>query len=197
MIPPIKIGITGGIGSGKTLVSDLFMQLGAPVYFADDRAKYLMNTKSEIKIPIIKLLGKQAYTAAGLNRKYVAQKVFTNKTLITQLNSIVHPLVFNDFANWAQVQQHQPYLLKEAALLFESGSYLELDAIITVDAPENIRINRVMQRDGATRKEVENRMRNQLSSLIKTKAADYVITNNGHTPILPQVLQLHQQFLIS
>jgi dephospho-CoA kinase len=188
---PLKIGITGGIGSGKTTVTDVFKHLGIPVYLADDRAKWLMNNDQKLVKKITTLFGKQAYQGGALNRKYIAQQVFQNKALITQLNTITHPAVFRDFDLWVRKQQ-SPYVIKEAALLFESGSYLDLDAIITVDAPLDLRIDRTIKRDQVTEKDVMARIKNQMPDEVKRNAADYLIINDGATPLLPQILLLHQ-----
>lgn len=188
---PLKIGITGGIGSGKTTVTDVFKHLGIPVYLADDRAKWLMNNDQKLVKKITTLFGKQAYQGGALNRKHIAQQVFQNKALITQLNTITHPAVFRDFDLWVSKQQ-SPYVIKEAALLFESGSYLDLDAIITVDAPLDLRIDRTIKRDQVTEKDVMARIKNQMPDEVKRNAADYLIINDGATPLLPQILLLHQ-----
>lgn len=186
----LKIGITGGIGSGKTTVSRLFNQLGVPLYVADDRARWLMNNDPKIIQRINKLFGPEAYINGELNRPYLSAKVFGNATLITKLNQVVHPAVFADFDQWV-ANQHCAYILKEAALLFESGSYLDLDAIITVDAPLETRISRTMKRDGVNREAVLKRIGNQFPDKLKRDAADFVLLNDGAEPLLPQVLFLH------
>ncbi len=191
MHKPLKIGITGGIGSGKTLVSGIFEKLGAPTYNADDRAKWLMNNNSKIVKKVVDLFGTEAYINGILNRTLIAQQVFKNKSLLEQLNAIVHPVVFGDFDAWYDLQTF-PYVLKEAALLFESGSYKDLDAIITVDAPIETRLKRASKRDNTSEEEIRGRIKNQYPSEIKVAAADFVINNDGDTTILPQVLQLHQ-----
>lgn len=191
MSRPLTIGITGGIGSGKTTVSKLFAKLNAPIYMADERAKWLMHHDQSIIRKVNELFSPMAYINGELNRPHIAAMAYTNKTLIQQLNQIVHPAVFDDFHNWIAKQQ-SPYILKEAALLFESGSYLALDAIVSVVAPIEIRIERTIKRDGISRKAVLHRIKNQLPDEVKCSAADYLITNNGTTPLLPQVLQLHQ-----
>ncbi len=194
MHKPLKIGITGGIGSGKTLVSGIFEKLGAPTYNADDRAKWLMNNNSKIVKKVVDLFGTEAYINGILNRTLIAQQVFKNKSLLEQLNAIVHPVVFSDFDEWYKAQTF-PYVLKEAALLFESRSYKDLDAIITVDAPLETRLNRASIRDQKTEAEIKSRIKNQYPNEIKVKAADFVINNDGITPVLPQVLQLHQLWI--
>lgn len=191
MHKPLKIGITGGIGSGKTLVSGIFEKLGAPTYNADDRAKWLMNNNPQIIKKVIDLFGPKAYINKELNRTLIAGQVFKDKSLLAQLNAIVHPIVFNDFDKWYDAQTFQ-YVLKEAALLFESESYKDLDAIITIDAPLDIRLKRASIRDQKSEAEIKGRIKNQYPNEIKVKAADFVINNDGITPILPQVLQLHK-----
>ncbi len=190
MNQPLKIGITGGIGSGKTHVAEVFAKLGAPVYFADERAKWLMNNNSNIIKKVVQLFGVNAYENKQLNRTLIATSVFKSKSLLSKLNSIVHPEVYHDFEVWANAQK-TPYVLKEAALLFESGSYKELDAILTIDAPLETRIRRASSRDKQSRKEIESRIKNQLPNEIKVNASDFVINNDGYTPILPQILLLH------
>ncbi len=194
MHKPLKIGITGGIGSGKTLVSGVFQKLGAPTYNADDRAKWLMNNNTKIIIKVIDLFGPEAYINGELNRSLIAKQVFKNTSLLAKLNAVVHPIVFDDFDEWYEAQTY-PYVLKEAALLFESGSYRDLDAIITVDAPLEIRLKRASIRDQKSEDEIKGRIKNQYPNEIKVKAADFVINNDGITPVLPQVLKLHQLWM--
>lgn len=194
MRKPLKIGITGGIGSGKTTTTQLFKQLGAPVYLADERARWLMNNTPQIINKVKKVFGKNAYKDHELNRTHIAAMAFKDKHLINQLNHIVHPAVFKDFDVWMQ-QQTFPYVIKEAALLFESGSYLDLDAIISVFAPADVRIKRTILRDHTNRDAVINRMKNQMDDEDKARSADYIILNDGEELLLPQVLNLHHQFL--
>ncbi len=192
-----KIGITGCIGSGKTTVSRIFMQLGVPVYDADSRAKWLMQQQSEVISGIKKLFGKEAYSASGeLNRAVIAQKVFSSPALLQQLNAVVHPAVFKDFDDWsdAQSQANHKYIIKEAALMFESDSYKHLDEVITVTAPSALRISRAMQRDNATREAVISRMKNQMSEDEKRKRSQYEIKNDEENLLIPQVLKLHRLF---
>lgn len=191
MRSPLKIGITGGIGSGKTTVSNLFSRMGIPVYSSDDRAKWLMNNNHNIITKVNELFGPDSYINNELNRQHISAQAFTSKHLIEELNRVVHPAVFADFDNWV-AEQAAPYILKEAALLFESGSYLGLDAVITVDAPRAVRIDRTMLRDHVSREAVIKRIENQMSDQIKNNAADFVIVNDGAEPLLPQVLTLHR-----
>jgi dephospho-CoA kinase len=190
MNKPLKIGITGGIGSGKTHVAQIFMKMGVPIYFADDRAKWLMGNNLIIVKKVLQLFGPNAYDNDALNRAYIANKIFKNKLLLEKLNSIVHPEVSADFNKWVESQK-TPYVIKEAALLIESGSFKDLDAILTIDAPLEVRIKRAANRDKQIEKEIEKRITNQLSNKIKVNAADFVINNDGYTPLLPQVIQLN------
>jgi dephospho-CoA kinase len=190
MNKPLKIGITGGIGSGKTYVAQIFMKMGVPIYFADDRAKWLMNNNVTIIKKVHQLFGPNAYNNDSLNRAYIANKIFKNKILLEKLNSIVHPAISIDFNLWLDSQK-TPYVIKEAALLIESGSYIDLDAILTIDAPLEVRIKRAAYRDKQSKKEIEKRITNQLANSTKVKVADFVINNDGYTPLLPQVIQLN------
>ena len=189
-----KIGITGCIGSGKSTVSKVFATLGVPVYDADTRAKKLMVTSPILVFSIKQLFGNEAYLPSGeLNRKHISAIAFTDKTILTQLNTLVHPAVFNDFEEWCNNQQTH-YIIKEAALMFESDSYKQLDEIIVVSAPEELRIQRTIERDGSTREAVLNRMKNQYSQAEKLERAQYELKNDERELVLPQVLQLHSLF---
>ncbi len=187
----LKVGITGGIGSGKTTVCKIFDTLDIPVYYADERAKWLMENHEPLVQQITELFGEEAYSSDGkLNRPFIAQIVFNDKSRLEQLNQLVHPVVIEDGDKWHQ-KQSAPYTLKEAALLFESGSYKSLDKVITVFAPEHIRIERVMRRDGVDAETVKARMRNQMSDEQKMALADFVIHNYGDHLLVPQVLRIH------
>lgn len=190
----LKIGITGGIGSGKTFICKLFEALGIPVYNADEEAKRLMNSDARIKEKLIEQFGEATYKEGRLDRAFLADMVFSDKEKLELLNSIVHPIVIQEAKDWAE-RQTTRYSLKEAALLFESGSYKDLDYTILVTAPIDIRIQRVIERDGATEQQVRERMNKQLSDEEKLQLADFVIVNDGITPLLPQVWTLHQKFL--
>ncbi|WP_286860110.1 MULTISPECIES: dephospho-CoA kinase [Sphingobacterium] len=190
----LKIGITGGIGSGKTFIGKLFEALGIPVYNADEEAKRLMNSDARIKEKLIEQFGEATYKEGRLDRAFLADMVFSDKEKLELLNSIVHPIVIQEAKDWAE-RQTTRYSLKEAALLFESGSYKDLDYTILVTAPMEIRIQRVIERDGATEQQVRERMNKQLSDEEKLQLADFVIVNDGITPLLPQVWTLHQKFL--
>lgn len=190
----LKIGITGGIGSGKTFICKLFEALGIPVYNADEEAKRLMNSDARIKEKLIEQFGEATYKEGRLDRAFLADMVFSDKEKLELLNSIVHPIVIQEAKDWAE-RQTTRYSLKEAALLFESGSYKDLDYTILVTAPMDIRIQRVIERDGATEQQVRERINKQLSDEEKLQLADFVIINDGITPLLPQVWTLHQKFL--
>jgi dephospho-CoA kinase len=190
------IGITGGIGSGKTTVCKIFESAGIPVYYADTRAKYLMNHHRPLKQRIKEILGDAAYHRNGrLNRPYVAQKIFSNKNLLKSINSAVHPAVHEDAAAWYSKQKDVPYVLYEAALLVENGSYKSFHKLIVVTAPEDMRIQRVINRDKVSRKEVHNRVRNQLPESEKAAVADYIINNDETSAVEEIVIQLHHKIL--
>ena len=170
----LKVGITGGIGSGKSTVCKIFETMGIPVYYADDQAKKLMTNSTELVDSIKNLLGTNAYLPNGtLNRPFIAKQVFNDQEMLSELNSLVHPAVWRDGEQWHQKQQ-SPYTIKEAALLFESGGNQFLDAIITVTAPEEIRIQRVMSRDQMSQEQVQARMNKQWPESKKAAMSDYV-----------------------
>lgn len=190
----IKVGITGGIGSGKTAVCKMFEELGVPVYYADDRAKYLMQHEHHLIDEIKKSFGDDVYENCKLNRKLLAEKVFNDKAKLDLLNSLVHPAVFHDTERWLeeQIEKKLPYVIKEAALLVETGSYKTLDKLIVVTAPLDTRIKRVMTRDQLELEEVQARVRNQLPESEKVKLADFVITNDKDLDHLQkQVKDIH------
>ncbi|MBD1386308.1 dephospho-CoA kinase [Mucilaginibacter rigui] len=191
-----KVGITGNIGSGKTTVCKIFEVLGIPVFYADDAAKDVMVTDTELIAGIKQAFGNEAYFDDGtLNRKHVAGIVFNDKEQLAKLNSLVHPAVFRAFDNWVLHQKKAPYVLKEAAILFESGSYKKCDRTIMVTAPLNIRIKRVATRDGITADEVKSRNDRQFSEEEKLAMADDVIINDDTQLVIPQVLKLHELYL--
>lgn len=189
-----KIGITGSIGSGKSTVSRIFAALGIPVYDADSRAKWLMVSNPTLIAEIQQLLGTDAYLPSGeLNRSHIASIAFHDPAVLSQLNALVHPAVFHDFDDWC-AQQHTAYVVKEAALMFESDSYKQLDEVIVVTAPEELRITRTIIRDNVTRDAVLSRMKNQLSQEEKVARGHYEIRNNEQELLIPQVLTLHARF---
>lgn len=189
----LKIGLTGGVGSGKTTVSKIFLSLGIPVFYADGIAQKIMNEDQSIKQKIISLFGKDAYTET-LNRKYIADIVFKDAFKLEQLNALIHPLTINAANEWMQ-QQTAPYIIKEAALMFEAGASTNLDYVIGVYAPQPLCISRVIKRNNFTREQVLERMNNQIDETIKMKLCDFVIVNNEQEALLPQVLKLHEKFL--
>jgi len=189
------VGLTGGIGSGKTTVAKMFMELGIPVYIADDEAKRLTNSSKVIRRKLIVLLGEEAYTEEGLlNRPYVANLVFNDKMLLEGINQIIHPKVAQHFKRWIK-KQKSPYCIKEAAILFESGSYRTCDLTILVTAPVETRIKRVMDRDASSRDAIEARMANQWPDSQKAKMADMVIENLDISSTQKQVHRIHKSLL--
>ena len=194
----IKVGITGGIGSGKTTVCKMFEEQGIPVYYADDRAKYLMQHEHHLIDEIKKNFGDDVYVSCRLNRKLLAERVFSDKAKLDLLNSLVHPAVYHDTECWLEEQKEKklPYALKEAALLVETGSYKTLDKLIVVTAPLATRVARVIERDNINEEEVNARVRNQLPEEEKVKLADFVVSNNSDLVHLKeQVLKIHEQLL--
>lgn len=190
----LRVGLTGGIGSGKSTVAKIFETLGIPVYYADDRAKELMNTNEALREKIKQLLGPEAYENNILRRDVVASKVFSNAVLLQQLNALVHPITIAEAEAWMQAQQ-APYAIKEAALLFEAGADKALDYIITVTAPQELRLKRVMQRDGSTAQKVQERMSKQMPEAEKISRSHFVIYNDEAQLLIPQVINLHQQLI--
>jgi len=188
----LKVGITGGMGSGKTTVAHIFETLGIPVYYADDAAKRIMNEDPSLRMEIIRIFGDESYNGEGLNRSYIASKVFSNPEQLNMLNAIVHPATIRDGENWMK-RQNSPYALKEAALIFESGAAEGLDYVIGVSAPTPLRIERVIQRDGMERSEIKARMAKQLDPEIAMKLCDFVIQNNEQELLIPQVLKIHEE----
>jgi dephospho-CoA kinase len=192
----LKIGITGNIGSGKTTVSKMFEVLGIPVFYADTAAKGIMINDPVLIADIKRTFGSEAYFADGsLNRKHIANIVFNDDKELAKLNALTHPAVFKAFDAWVAGIKNTPYVIKEAALLFESTSYKMCDYSILVTAPLDMRIARVTKRDKITRAEVEAREAKQFTEAKKRDLADYVIENNESRLLIPQVLDLHEQFL--
>ncbi|MCW3125173.1 MAG: Dephospho-CoA kinase [Bacteroidetes bacterium] len=190
----LKVGITGGIGSGKTTVCQIFEKLGVPVYYADQRAKELMEDDKQLVADIRKEFGDEIYDAEGhLQRAKLAEIVFNNEEKLVKLNSLVHPAVFRDNQSWNEVlaKKGYPYTLKEAALLVETGSYLMLDKLIVVSAPEEDRIKRVMERDHVNTEQVKARIKAQMPEEQKVKYADYIIFNDRIMDLVPEVTKIH------
>ncbi len=189
----LKIGLTGGIGSGKSTVAGIFKVLGIPVFDADSTAKEIMNNDEGLRQQIIKTFGAETYEGGVLNRQYLAGIVFNNPSKLEQLNAIVHPATIAAAERW-MTQQTAPYAVKEAALLFESGSAAGLDYIVGVFAPEALRIKRVMDRDGVGRQEVLARINRQIDDEIKRRLCDFVVINDEQQLLIPQVAALHERF---
>lgn len=190
----LKIGLTGGIGSGKTIVAKIFETLGIPVYYTDDEAKRIMNEDEALKQAIREHFGAPSYINGTLNRSFISEKVFNDPEKLALLNALVHPATIRDSVAWMQ-QQVSPYAIKEAALIFESGMDAQLDYVIGVSAPVDLRIGRIMSRSQLKREEVLKRMENQMDEKKKIALCNFVITNDEKQAVLPQVLSLHQVLL--
>jgi dephospho-CoA kinase len=195
-IQPIKVGITGGIGSGKSTVTKIFSILGIPIYSADDRAKWLMNEDPILKEKIIAAFGKASYSDAGqLNRTFLAETVFSNPNKVEQINGLVHPTVGEDFNFWVKAQS-SPYVLKEAALIYETGGQNLLDYVINVSAPLRIRISRVLMRDPhRSEAQINQIIDQQLPDEEKNERSDFVIKNVDNKLLIPQVLKIHEKLV--
>ena len=192
----LKVGITGNIGSGKTTVSKIFGVLGISVFYADDEAKDVMINDAELIAGIKQVFGETSYFEDGsLNRKHISSIVFNNDSELKKLNALVHPAVFRAFDSWVLQHKDAPYVLKEAALLFESASYKMCDKTIVVTAPLEIRIARVTQRDHLNKEEILSREAKQFTEEKKIQLADFVIKNDNSELVIPQVLKLHEMFL--
>ena len=183
------IGLTGGIGSGKSVVAKIFSTLGIPVFNADETAKQIMQTSPEIKIKLIQQFGNDIYNVHGLDKEKLAAIVFNDPFQLQLLNAIVHPVTIQAAKDWA-AKQTSPYVIKEAALIFESAAADGLFKVIGVTAPMSLRIQRVMQRDGVSKEQVEARMQHQISDTIKMRLCDFVIENNNQQMVIPQVLEI-------
>ncbi|HTM66696.1 MAG TPA: dephospho-CoA kinase [Flavipsychrobacter sp.] len=190
----LKVGITGGIGSGKSTVCQVFETLGIPVFYADGAGKYLLENDSAIISSVKALFGDEVYTGGVLDREKIAAIVFKDKTILGKLNNIIHPAVIRYSVQWME-KQRAPYVLKEAAIFFESGSYKEMDVMIGVYAPRKLRILRVMERDSASQEKILERMSYQMSEEEKMKRCNFVITNDDVQAVIPQVLKVHEQLL--
>ncbi len=188
------IGLTGGIGSGKTTVANMFLELDVPVYIADDEAKKLMNKSKIIKRKLLKLFGDKAYVNDTLYKPFIAKKIFNNKELLEKMNAIVHPKVATHFKRWV-AKQKAPYVIKEAAILFENQNYLQCDAIILVVADEDTRIQRVIKRDNSTKKQVKAIMSNQWPDEKKIALSQFVIKNNTLPNTRKEVKKIHKKIL--
>lgn len=190
----LRIGLTGGIGSGKTTVARIFEALGIPVFYADDEAKRLMNEDEQLKKSIIDSFGEESYSNGQLNRKYISEQVFNDPYKLELLNSVVHPATIRNASLWMS-NQRSPYVIKEAALIFEAGAGGDLDHIIGVTAPPALRIHRVMKRDNVGKDEVLRRMRSQIDETIKMKLCDFILDNDEQKLLTTQVLELHKKLV--
>jgi dephospho-CoA kinase len=190
----LKVGITGGIGSGKSTVAKVFEVLGIPVYYADEAARRVMNEDSAVRQQIIQHFGASSYKNNQLDRAYIASQVFNNKQKLELMNSLVHPATIRDSENWMH-RQTTPYAIKEAAIIFESGTQDQYDYIIGVTAPVSLRMLRAMKRDGSTREQVLARMEKQIQDVIKMRLCDFIVYNDEQQAIIPQVIKLHSTLL--
>jgi dephospho-CoA kinase len=191
----IKVGVTGGIGSGKSLVCNIFSRLQAPVYSSDEAAKALMDSDPEIRKDLTELLGVTIYTGNRLDRNKMAGLIFTHTDLLEQVNRIVHPRVATDFEQWCHRFRNTPYIIHESAILIESGAYRSMDRIVLVTAPEPVRSARINLRPGMTGERIRSVMNNQLPDEEKIKFSNYIINNDGLHMVLPQVLEIHEELV--
>ncbi len=189
-----KVGLTGGIGSGKTTIAKVFEVLGIPVLYADDVAKKLMHSNLELKTELISLLGDSMYKDGNLDRKKMAALIFEDASLLAKVNALVHPATISYAEKWME-EQDAAYVIKEAAILFESNTHLALDFVIGVNAPQPVRVGRIIQRDAITKEEVHARMSRQMDADKKMTLCDAVIDNSESIMVLPQILELHEQLL--
>jgi dephospho-CoA kinase len=192
--PRIKLGVTGGIGSGKTSVCRVFGILGVPVFSADREASELVENDQRIISRINSIAGKDLYTNGGLDRMELAKIIFNDKTLLEKINSLVHPVVFDHFRKWV-LEQTAPYVIMEAAILFESGASKYVDKVATVQAPKEQRMERIIQRNRLSRDQVMERMRNQIDDEARMKLSDYIIYNSENDMIIPAILNIHNDIL--
>lgn len=188
------VGLTGGIGSGKTTVAKMFNDLGVPVFIADVEAKKLMATSKIINRQLKELFGQQAYLEHDLNKPYIANAIFNNKTLLEKMNAIIHPKVASQFKKWIK-KQVAPYVINETAILFENNSYKQYDVIITVTAPKALKIKRLLKRDETTLEKIEAIMENQWTDEEKIRLSHYVIVNSDLEKTRQQVVKIHQQII--
>jgi dephospho-CoA kinase len=193
---PFVIGITGGIGSGKSIVCKLFSCLGISIYDADTRAKWLTNHDTTIRNKVIDLLGPEAYNSDGeYNRPYVASVVFHNESLLKELNAIIHPVVLRDTDAWMAARINDEYVIKEAAIMNAAGDKNNLDCVVVVQAPVELRIKRILERDQRSESEIRAIIERQVSDEKREAIADFIILNDENSALIPQVLSLHKAFL--
>lgn len=191
----MQLGLTGGIGSGKSAAALIFKSLGISVYHSDDRAKWLMENDQNLVSEIKSVFGTSIFLDKKLNRNALAEVVFNDHEMLDQLNNLVHPKVELDFTNWHKQQKDQPYVIQEAAITIEKGSWRYLDGVILVVAPEELRIQRVIERDGGTKESVQNRINNQASDSDKIPFSDFILVNDGLKSLVTQVLEIHKRIL--
>jgi len=190
-----RIGVTGGIGSGKSLVCDVFSRLGIPVYKADEKAGYIMEHSPHIRAKLTALFGEVVYNKEKLNRPLLAQVIFSDSVMRDKVNRIIHPVIFEDFLVWQKNFEDKPYVIQEAAIIFESGADRFLDAVINVYAPVKVRISWLMERDGLSEEDIRARMHSQMSEKERGRRATFIINNDGNHLVLPQVLRIHDKLL--
>ncbi len=190
----LKLGVTGGIGSGKTTVCKVFGVLGIPVFSADDEAKRILDSDREIQIKINLLAGKDLFSSGKLDRPALAKMIFNNKKLLEKVNSIIHPAVFRSFWEWFD-QQDSPYSIMEAAILFESGAFRFMDKIVTVVTPLEERIERLVSGNRLTREQINERIKNQIDDESRIKQSDFVISNSENDLIIPSIIGIHEEML--
>jgi dephospho-CoA kinase len=192
--PALKLGVTGGIGSGKTTVCKVFSVLGIPVFSADLEARMIMNNDRDLKRQINALAGKDLYSTGSLDRKELAKLIFNNENLLEQVNSLVHPVVFEYFTSWVK-EQKTPYAIMEAAILFESGAAALVDKIITVVTPVEERIARLVKSKKFSREQVMERIKNQIDDNYRIRNSDFVINNSENDMIIPVILDIHMELV--
>lgn len=191
----MKVGLTGGMGTGKSIIAEIFKILKIPVYEADSKAKLLMESDNQLMSELIKAFGKNIFSHSHLIPSLLAQIVFNDRKALNKVNSIVHPYVMKDFDRWIQSQNDCPYIIMESAILIESNLYTKFDKIICVTSPLNIRIERIMKRDGVTEDIVKQRISNQFDDEEKLSRSNFIIYNDDNIMVLPQVLDVHNQLL--
>lgn len=194
--PALKLGVTGGIGSGKTTVCRIFNVLGIPVFDADKVAKQIMDTDKSMMLRLNSIAGKDLYSSGALNRTELAKLIFNDTSLLAKVNALVHPAIYDHFKRWAK-DQTAPYVILEAAILFESGGAKQLDRILSVVAPVEDRITRVIKRNSLSKEQVLDRIRNQMDDESRIKLSDYVINNAENEMIIPSVMKIHTEILTS
>lgn len=189
------VGLTGGIGSGKSLVAKIFIHLGIAVFNADKESGRILDEDMQVRMQLMEWFGPDIYINGKPDRPKIAGIIFNNPVMLTRMNALIHPRVMDSFIKWSTINQDQSYVIHEAAILFETGLYKQMNASILVTAPENIRIGRVMARDNANEESVRQRMQNQWPDEQKAALADYILLNDGITPLIPGVLNIHKKLI--